>query len=140
MRHTIEEMKHLYSYNTCQEFPHGSQKFNTAIPAKEPTAYHGGVCAAHKLHIFICTYFSHKTGLHLWLLNTERQRILKSSDDGVCQSGSLGLWISSTVRYSKERNVFGNWICFRRQVRGWETPTVLGMLERANLNHWATPS
>jgi hypothetical protein len=31
---------------------------------------------------------------------------------------------------------FGNWICFHRQVRGWETYTLLGTLERANLNHW----
>jgi hypothetical protein len=29
---------------------------------------------------------------------------------------------------------FGNWICFRRQERG-ETPTLLGPLERANLNY-----
>jgi hypothetical protein len=32
---------------------------------------------------------------------------------------------------------FGNWICFRPQVR-WETPAVLGPLERANFNHWKT--
>jgi hypothetical protein len=32
---------------------------------------------------------------------------------------------------------FGNWICFRPQVKvGEKTPTQLGPLERANLNHW----
>jgi hypothetical protein len=31
---------------------------------------------------------------------------------------------------------FGNWICFRPQVKvGEKTPTQLGPLERANLNH-----
>jgi hypothetical protein len=46
----------------------------------------------------------------------------------------------SIVRHSKkhERSQrFGNWICFHPQVRG-ETPTLLGPLERANLNHWTT--
>jgi hypothetical protein len=34
---------------------------------------------------------------------------------------------------------FGNWICFRPQVKvGEKTPTQLGLLERANLNHWNT--
>jgi hypothetical protein len=32
---------------------------------------------------------------------------------------------------------FGNWICFRPQVKvGEKTPTQLGPLERANLNHF----
>jgi hypothetical protein len=31
---------------------------------------------------------------------------------------------------------FGNWICFRPQVR--EKPILLGPLERASLNHWTT--
>jgi hypothetical protein len=30
---------------------------------------------------------------------------------------------------------FGNWICFRPQVKGGRTPQ-LDSLERANLNHW----
>jgi hypothetical protein len=40
----------------------------------------------------------------------------------------------SIVRYSRNQKTqrFGNWICFRPQVRG-ETPTLLGPLERANL-------
>jgi hypothetical protein len=34
---------------------------------------------------------------------------------------------------------FGNWICFRPQVKvGEKTPTQLGPLERANLNHLRT--
>jgi hypothetical protein len=36
---------------------------------------------------------------------------------------------------------FGNWICFRPQVKmGEKTPTQLGPLERANLNHWTIQS
>jgi hypothetical protein len=32
---------------------------------------------------------------------------------------------------------FGNWVCFRPQVKvGEKTPTQLGPLERANFNHW----
>jgi hypothetical protein len=30
---------------------------------------------------------------------------------------------------------FGNWACFRPQVRGWETPTLLDPSEIANRNH-----
>jgi hypothetical protein len=33
----------------------------------------------------------------------------------------------------KKKKPFGNWICFCPQVRGWETPNLLGPLERANL-------
>jgi hypothetical protein len=52
----------------------------------------------------------------------------------------LGFWTFSIVRYSRDNKTrcFGNWICFRPQVRG-KTPTQLGPLERANLNHWTTP-
>jgi hypothetical protein len=36
-----------------------------------------------------------------------------------------------------QKTRFGNWICFRPQVKvGKKTPTQLGPLERANLNHW----
>jgi hypothetical protein len=31
---------------------------------------------------------------------------------------------------------FGNWSCFRPKLRG-ETPTLLGPVERVNLNHWS---
>jgi hypothetical protein len=46
-------------------------------------------------------------------------------------------WTSSIVRYSRNYKTqhFGNWISFYPQV-GWETPTLLGFLERANLNQW----
>jgi hypothetical protein len=44
------------------------------------------------------------------------------------------------VRYSREQKTrrFGNWNCFRPQVKAEKTPTQLGSLERANLNHWTT--
>jgi hypothetical protein len=29
-----------------------------------------------------------------------------------------------------------NWICFCPQLRGWETPTILGPLEKTNFRHW----
>jgi hypothetical protein len=35
---------------------------------------------------------------------------------------------------------FGYWICFRPRVKvGKKTPTQLGPVERANLNHWTDP-
>jgi hypothetical protein len=43
----------------------------------------------------------------------------------------------SIVRYSEEHNISETGY-FRLQVKGWETPTLLGPLERADLNHWAT--
>jgi hypothetical protein len=46
-------------------------------------------------------------------------------------------WTFSIVRYSKKTRRFGNWICFRPQVKvGEKTPSQLGSLERADLNHW----
>jgi hypothetical protein len=47
----------------------------------------------------------------------------------------LGHWILSTVWHSKKYRIqhFVNWICFCPQVRR-EKPTLLGPLERANLN------
>jgi hypothetical protein len=49
----------------------------------------------------------------------------------------MGFWTLSIVLYSRKQKIrrFGNWICFCPQVRG-KTPTQLGPLERANLNHW----
>jgi hypothetical protein len=35
------------------------------------------------------------------------------------------------------KQCFRNWICFHPHVKG-EIPTLLGPLERANLNHWTT--
>jgi hypothetical protein len=48
----------------------------------------------------------------------------------------LGFWSLSIIGILKTRKQrFRNLICFNPQVR-WETPTQLGPLERANLNHW----
>jgi hypothetical protein len=38
-----------------------------------------------------------------------------------------------------ETRRFGNWVYFRLQVKGEKTPTQLGPLERADLNHWTSP-
>jgi hypothetical protein len=50
--------------------------------------------------------------------------------------GLMGFWNLAIVRYSEQHYV-SETECFRPQVRGWETPTLLGPLERANLGHWA---
>jgi hypothetical protein len=47
---------------------------------------------------------------------------------GLCPSS--GFFLNNNEKTQR----FGNWICFRTQVKG-ETPTLLGPLERANLNH-----
>jgi hypothetical protein len=52
----------------------------------------------------------------------------------------FGLCPSSGILKNRRTQRFGSWICFRPQVRGQETPTQLGPLERASLNHWTTPS
>jgi hypothetical protein len=49
----------------------------------------------------------------------------------------FGLCPSSSVLKNLRTQRFGNWICFRPQVGG-KTPSQLGTLERANLNHWTT--
>jgi hypothetical protein len=51
-------------------------------------------------------------------------------------------WTFPIFRYSREFKTrrFRNWICFRPLVRGEKTPTQLGPLERANLNHWTAPA
>jgi hypothetical protein len=43
----------------------------------------------------------------------------------------------STVWYAIKIN-FGNWICFRPQVQGWEKSTLLTPSEGPNLNHWTS--
>jgi hypothetical protein len=44
-------------------------------------------------------------------------------------------WTFSIVLYSKKTQRFGNWICFRPQMKvGGKTPTQSGPLERANLS------
>jgi hypothetical protein len=47
----------------------------------------------------------------------------------------FGLLPSSGILDARKQR-FGNWICFRPQVKG---DTLLGPLERANPNHWTTP-
>jgi hypothetical protein len=50
-------------------------------------------------------------------------------------------WTLSIVQI-KYKNIksrlFGSWFFFRLQVKGGETPTQMGPLDRANLNHWTT--
>jgi hypothetical protein len=46
----------------------------------------------------------------------------------------FGLCPSLIILKTKEHN----WFCFRPQAKG-EIPTVLGLVERANLNHWTIP-
>ena len=49
-----------------------------------------------------------------------------------CDCSVIGLL--SIVPYTKEhKGHFGKRISFHSQVRGWETPTVLNLLDRANL-------
>jgi hypothetical protein len=47
----------------------------------------------------------------------------------------FGICPPSGILKTIQHNVFLNWICFRPQMMG-ETHTLLGPLERANLNHW----
>jgi hypothetical protein len=48
-------------------------------------------------------------------------------DFGLCPSSGI-------LKNTKHTHRFGNWICFRPQVRAWETPTLLGPIERVILN------
>jgi hypothetical protein len=52
---------------------------------------------------------------------------------------TLGFWTVSFDRNSKYRRKqrFGNWL-FPFSGEVGKTPTLLGPLERANLNHWTT--
>jgi hypothetical protein len=71
-------------------------------------------------------------------LNLQDWLILKGSDDGVKHTGLLSFLDFSIVLYSRDYKTrrFGNWICFHPQVKRRRTPTQLGPIERANLNHW----
>jgi hypothetical protein len=44
------------------------------------------------------------------------------------------LFPSAGILKNRRTQSFGNWICFRPQVRGQETSTQFGPLERASLN------
>jgi hypothetical protein len=63
----------------------------------------------------------------------------KDSHDGIYHSESLGFRTVSIVRNSKYKKTqrFGNWL-FPSSGEVGKTPTLLGPLERANLNHWTT--
>jgi hypothetical protein len=66
--------------------------------------------------------------------------ILKASDDGVYSTQNS--WVfrlcpSSCTLKSQRGQRFGNLICLSPKVR-WETPPLLGSLERVNLNHWTS--
>jgi hypothetical protein len=55
----------------------------------------------------------------------------------MCVSQRIIFFFTFTSSGFLENTAFGNWICFRPQVKvGKKTPTQLGPLERANLNHW----
>jgi hypothetical protein len=47
----------------------------------------------------------------------------------------FGLYPSSGILKHYKTQRFGNWICLRLQVKG-ETSTLLGPLERPNIDHW----
>jgi hypothetical protein len=77
----------------------------------------------------------------------EVDTLLPLQDGRVAWEGNLNEWVLGSQNYwdlvSFHRLVFyrtrrfGNGICFRPQVKvGQKTPTQLGPLERANLNHW----
>jgi hypothetical protein len=58
--------------------------------------------------------------------------------DYKARNGNWVFWTLSIPRYSETcEQRFGNWICFRPQVRG-EAYTQVGPLERANRSHWTT--
>jgi hypothetical protein len=83
------------------------------------------------LHMFKYSQHSSQTP-SIW-------KILKGSNDGVCHSGLLGFSTLSIVWYSREHYV-SETKCFRPQVSGWKSRTLLGPLERADSNHWTTVS
>jgi hypothetical protein len=58
---------------------------------------------------------------------------LKGSDDGVLHTELLFSWTFSIVWYSREQNTrrFGNWICFRPQVKGGEDTYSVGPLRKS---------
>jgi hypothetical protein len=49
---------------------------------------------------------------------------------------SFIIWDITPRNPLKANRRFGNWICFRPQMMGLETPTLFRPLERTNLNHW----
>jgi hypothetical protein len=70
--------------------------------------------------------------------NTMFPQFLKGSDDCVWHWEPVVFRTLSIVRI-KYKNIksrrFGSWFFFRLRVKGGETPTQMGPLDRANLNH-----
>jgi hypothetical protein len=96
---------------------------------------------AHAMSMHIT--FSHKKAAKKvnWIVKAARRtkHIQSYTSVRFTKAESLGFRILSIVRYSKSQRTqrFGNWVSFRTQLKG-ETPTLLGRLIRANLNHWTT--
>jgi hypothetical protein len=62
---------------------------------------------------------------------------------GKKRNGPQNYWVFGLFPLSgiQRTRRFGNWICFRPQVKvGEKTPTLLGPWERADLNHWTSCS
>jgi hypothetical protein len=86
--------------------------------------------------MFFCLHAAEKNiSSNLKFSNKFRKKLVpKGSDDGVNIQDYwiFGLCPSSFILKTQR---FGNWICFRPQVRG-EISTPLGPLETAHHNHW----
>jgi hypothetical protein len=89
--------------------------------------WHFIICGVKHLKgdVSCCSLASKQTELHAYIYLTEL----------------LGFWNFFHRPDSREYETrrFGNWICFRPQVKGEKIPTQLGPLERTSLNHWTTP-
>jgi hypothetical protein len=82
----------------------------------------------------------YKITVHTITVSVYHEQVLKS-DCNKITTWINGLCTLSFARYSKEHyrtQRFGNWISFHPQGWEWETPTLLGPLARANVNHWTT--
>jgi hypothetical protein len=73
-------------------------------------------------------------------IHVEKKHTKVYSSPTYLQINSQGFWQSCMTHITGFLGFvqrFGNWICLPPYVR-WETPALLGPLERTNLNHWAT--
>jgi hypothetical protein len=50
----------------------------------------------------------------------------------------FGLCPSSGILKTQKKATFWKFYMFPSSGEGWETPTLLGLLKRANLSHWTT--
>jgi hypothetical protein len=56
-------------------------------------------------------------------------------------SGLLDFWaVSTSLKKAKENTSFWNLNLFLFSIEVWEVPSLLGLLERANLSHWTPVS